>query len=181
MILNFFSTVYTIKRAAWMTDSYGNLYSGETTRGLFKGHIQQATAEVAQSLGLTYTKTFALWCPVGTAVLDGDTNSDGTNRYAAKAVMNHNDGVNKHRTEIGARVFIGSDTMLVAPVKVGDGAMTATGSGAWTPRRSPSRSCASTPASGSSRNWRRRSMATRSRTRSKGLVEARSSMRSRST
>jgi bifunctional UDP-N-acetylglucosamine pyrophosphorylase/glucosamine-1-phosphate N-acetyltransferase len=36
--------------------------------------------------------------------------------------------VNKHRTEIGARAFIGSDTMLVAPVRVGAGAMTASGS-----------------------------------------------------
>jgi bifunctional UDP-N-acetylglucosamine pyrophosphorylase/glucosamine-1-phosphate N-acetyltransferase len=33
--------------------------------------------------------------------------------------------VNKHRTEIGARTSIGSNTMLIAPVKVGDEAMTA--------------------------------------------------------
>ena len=38
------------------------------------------------------------------------------------------DGVMKHRTEIGAGAFIGSNTMLVAPVSVGDGAMTASGS-----------------------------------------------------
>ena len=38
------------------------------------------------------------------------------------------DGVFKHHTEIGKRAFIGSDTMLVAPVTVGNGAMTATGS-----------------------------------------------------
>jgi bifunctional UDP-N-acetylglucosamine pyrophosphorylase / glucosamine-1-phosphate N-acetyltransferase len=37
------------------------------------------------------------------------------------------DGVFKHHTHIGARAFIGSDTMLVAPVTVGDDAMTATG------------------------------------------------------
>ncbi|MBV7379088.1 bifunctional UDP-N-acetylglucosamine diphosphorylase/glucosamine-1-phosphate N-acetyltransferase GlmU [Maritimibacter dapengensis] len=37
------------------------------------------------------------------------------------------DGVFKHHTHIGANTFIGSDTMLVAPVTVGDGAMTATG------------------------------------------------------
>ncbi|UWQ23544.1 bifunctional UDP-N-acetylglucosamine diphosphorylase/glucosamine-1-phosphate N-acetyltransferase GlmU [Leisingera aquaemixtae] len=37
------------------------------------------------------------------------------------------DGVMKHRTEIGARAFIGSNTMLVAPVRVGNEAMTATG------------------------------------------------------
>ena len=32
------------------------------------------------------------------------------------------DGANKHLTEIGNDVFIGSDTQLIAPVKVGDGA-----------------------------------------------------------
>jgi bifunctional UDP-N-acetylglucosamine pyrophosphorylase/glucosamine-1-phosphate N-acetyltransferase len=52
---------------------------------------------------------------------------DGTNIGAGTITCNY-DGVSKHRTEIGARVFIGSDTMLVAPVKVGDGAMIATGS-----------------------------------------------------
>ena len=38
------------------------------------------------------------------------------------------DGVNKHRTVIGDAVRIGSDTMLVAPVNVGDGAYTGAGS-----------------------------------------------------
>jgi bifunctional UDP-N-acetylglucosamine pyrophosphorylase/glucosamine-1-phosphate N-acetyltransferase len=38
------------------------------------------------------------------------------------------DGFGKYRTEIGAGAFIGSDTALVAPVKVGDGAVTAAGS-----------------------------------------------------
>ncbi len=38
------------------------------------------------------------------------------------------DGVSKHRTEIGAHAFIGSDTMLVAPVRVGARAMTGSGS-----------------------------------------------------
>ena len=38
------------------------------------------------------------------------------------------DGVNKHRTVIGSHVRTGSDTMLVAPVTVGDGAYTAAGS-----------------------------------------------------
>jgi bifunctional UDP-N-acetylglucosamine pyrophosphorylase/glucosamine-1-phosphate N-acetyltransferase len=55
------------------------------------------------------------------------TVGDGTNVGAGTITCNY-DGVSKHRTEIGARAFIGSDTMLVAPVKVGDGAMTATGS-----------------------------------------------------
>jgi bifunctional UDP-N-acetylglucosamine pyrophosphorylase/glucosamine-1-phosphate N-acetyltransferase len=38
------------------------------------------------------------------------------------------DGVHKHPTEIGAGVFVGSDTMLVAPVKLGEGARTGAGS-----------------------------------------------------
>jgi bifunctional UDP-N-acetylglucosamine pyrophosphorylase/glucosamine-1-phosphate N-acetyltransferase len=38
------------------------------------------------------------------------------------------DGVRKSRTEIGRGAFIGSDTMLVAPVRVGDDASTAAGS-----------------------------------------------------
>ncbi len=38
------------------------------------------------------------------------------------------DGVNKNKTTIGRGVFIGSDTALVAPVRVGDGAYVAAGS-----------------------------------------------------
>jgi len=37
------------------------------------------------------------------------------------------DGEHKHPTEIGDEVFIGSDTMLVAPVKLGAGARTGAG------------------------------------------------------
>ena len=51
----------------------------------------------------------------------------GTNIGAATVVVNY-DGVAKHRTAIGEQVRIGSDTMLVAPVTVGDGAYTAAGS-----------------------------------------------------
>jgi bifunctional UDP-N-acetylglucosamine pyrophosphorylase/glucosamine-1-phosphate N-acetyltransferase len=52
---------------------------------------------------------------------------NGTNIAAGIITCNY-DGVNKNRTTIGERVFIGSDTMLVAPVTLGDGAMTAAGS-----------------------------------------------------
>src|SRR6201996_691201 len=46
---------------------------------------------------------------------------------AATVFVNY-DGVAKHRTRVGDQVRIGSDTMLVAPVEVGDGAYTAAGS-----------------------------------------------------
>jgi bifunctional UDP-N-acetylglucosamine pyrophosphorylase/glucosamine-1-phosphate N-acetyltransferase len=51
----------------------------------------------------------------------------GTNIGAASIFVNY-DGVEKHQTIIGNDVRIGSDTMLVAPVQVGDGAYTAAGS-----------------------------------------------------
>jgi bifunctional UDP-N-acetylglucosamine pyrophosphorylase/glucosamine-1-phosphate N-acetyltransferase len=51
----------------------------------------------------------------------------GSNIGAATVFVNY-DGVTKHRTEIGDHVRVGSDTMLVAPVSVGDGAYTAAGS-----------------------------------------------------
>jgi bifunctional UDP-N-acetylglucosamine pyrophosphorylase/glucosamine-1-phosphate N-acetyltransferase len=50
-----------------------------------------------------------------------------TNIGAANVVVNY-DGIAKHRTVIGSHVRTGSDTMLVAPVTVGDGAYTAAGS-----------------------------------------------------
>jgi bifunctional UDP-N-acetylglucosamine pyrophosphorylase/glucosamine-1-phosphate N-acetyltransferase len=45
----------------------------------------------------------------------------GVNVGAGTITCNY-DGANKHLTRIGNDVFIGSDTQLVAPVKVGDGA-----------------------------------------------------------
>jgi bifunctional UDP-N-acetylglucosamine pyrophosphorylase / glucosamine-1-phosphate N-acetyltransferase len=51
----------------------------------------------------------------------------GTNIGAGTITCNY-DGFNKFRTTIGERVFIGSNTALVAPVTVGDGAYVATGS-----------------------------------------------------
>jgi bifunctional UDP-N-acetylglucosamine pyrophosphorylase/glucosamine-1-phosphate N-acetyltransferase len=51
----------------------------------------------------------------------------GANIGAGTITCNY-DGVFKHRTEIGERAFIGSNTALVAPVSVGDGALVAAGS-----------------------------------------------------
>ncbi len=52
---------------------------------------------------------------------------EGTNIGAGTVTCNY-DGEAKHRTIIGNGAFIGSDTMLVAPVTVGDGARTGAGS-----------------------------------------------------
>ena len=55
------------------------------------------------------------------------TVGEETNIGAGTITCNY-DGVMKHRTQIGARVFVGSSTMLVAPVSLGDEAMTGSGS-----------------------------------------------------
>ena len=52
---------------------------------------------------------------------------EGANIGAGVVTCNY-DGLDKHRTTIGAGAFVGSDTMLVAPVEVGTGASTAAGS-----------------------------------------------------
>ncbi|PRZ48427.1 bifunctional UDP-N-acetylglucosamine diphosphorylase/glucosamine-1-phosphate N-acetyltransferase GlmU [Tritonibacter scottomollicae] len=57
----------------------------------------------------------------------GDASVGEATNIGAGTITCNYDGVMKHRTEIGARAFIGSNTCLVAPVKVGDDAMTATG------------------------------------------------------
>jgi bifunctional UDP-N-acetylglucosamine pyrophosphorylase/glucosamine-1-phosphate N-acetyltransferase len=55
------------------------------------------------------------------------TIGEGTNIGAATIFVNY-DGVEKHATIVGDHVRIGSDTMLVAPLNIGDGAYTAAGS-----------------------------------------------------
>jgi bifunctional UDP-N-acetylglucosamine pyrophosphorylase / glucosamine-1-phosphate N-acetyltransferase len=73
----------------------------------------------------------------------------GANIGAATVFVNY-DGVAKHHTTVGDHVRIGSDTMLVAPVTIGDGAYTAAGSvitsdvpsGAMAVSRAPQRNVA---------------------------------------
>lgn len=55
------------------------------------------------------------------------TIGENTNIGAGTVTCNY-DGVAKHETQIGDNVKIGSDTMLVAPISVGDGASTGAGS-----------------------------------------------------
>ena len=65
---------------------------------------------------------------VGHLTYLGDAHIGEHTNIGAGTVTCNYDGVMKHRTVIGKRAFIGSDTMLVAPVTVGDGALTGSGS-----------------------------------------------------
>ena len=58
----------------------------------------------------------------------GDAVVGARSNIGAATVFVNYDGRDKHRTVVGADARVGSDTMLVAPVSVGDGAYTAAGS-----------------------------------------------------
>lgn len=58
----------------------------------------------------------------------GDTTMGADVNIGAGTITCNYDGANKHKTVIGDKVFIGSDTQLVAPVTVGDGATIGAGS-----------------------------------------------------
>jgi bifunctional UDP-N-acetylglucosamine pyrophosphorylase/glucosamine-1-phosphate N-acetyltransferase len=58
----------------------------------------------------------------------GDAEIGEHSNIGAATVFVNYDGVAKHRSTVGDHVRVGSDTMLIAPVHVGDGAYTAAGS-----------------------------------------------------
>ena len=59
---------------------------------------------------------------IGDAEIDDDTN------IGAGTITCNYDGVDKHKTLIGKRAFIGSNSSLIAPIKIGDDANVAAGS-----------------------------------------------------
>jgi bifunctional UDP-N-acetylglucosamine pyrophosphorylase/glucosamine-1-phosphate N-acetyltransferase len=59
---------------------------------------------------------------IGDAQIEGDVN------IGAGTITCNYDGARKHKTAIGRGAFIGSDTMLVAPLTIGPGARTGAGS-----------------------------------------------------
>lgn len=58
----------------------------------------------------------------------GDTTMGSEVNIGAGTITCNYDGANKHQTVIGDRVFVGSDTQLVAPVEIADGATIGAGS-----------------------------------------------------
>lgn len=91
----------------------GTVLAGEAHIGNFV-EIKKATVGQGSKINhLSY---------VGDAVIGSQVN------IGAGTITCNYDGANKHVTEIGDNVFVGSDTQLVAPVKVGDGATIGAGS-----------------------------------------------------
>jgi len=65
---------------------------------------------------------------VGHLTYLGDCSVGARTNVGAGTITCNYDGLNKHRTTIGADVFVGSNATLVAPVSLGDGAFVAAGS-----------------------------------------------------
>jgi bifunctional UDP-N-acetylglucosamine pyrophosphorylase/glucosamine-1-phosphate N-acetyltransferase len=64
---------------------------------------------------------------VGHVSYIGDAEVGERVNIGAGSITCNYDGINKHQTTIGDDVFVGSDSMLVAPVTLGDGSRTGAG------------------------------------------------------
>jgi len=65
---------------------------------------------------------------IGHLTYVGDAEVGAETNIGAGVITCNYDGVNKHHTKIGAGAFVGSDSTLVAPVSIGDGAYIGAGS-----------------------------------------------------
>jgi bifunctional UDP-N-acetylglucosamine pyrophosphorylase/glucosamine-1-phosphate N-acetyltransferase len=93
-----------------------------------RGHaVMQAESKVGNFVELKKTTLGAGSKASHLTYLGDATIGENTNIGAGTVTCNY-DGKNKNATKIGKNVRIGSDTMLVAPVEVGDGAVTGAGS-----------------------------------------------------
>ena len=93
----------------------------------------RAITELQEALMQMVKRTRAYKVPVraeGNVIrfgLIGDTHIGRDANIGAGTITCNFDGEGKYHTEIGEGAFIGSDTMLVAPVKIGKGAKTGAG------------------------------------------------------
>jgi bifunctional UDP-N-acetylglucosamine pyrophosphorylase/glucosamine-1-phosphate N-acetyltransferase len=94
-------------------------------------HLRPGTRLGANGRIGAYVETKAAEIGAGTKVPHlayvGDATIGERSNIGCSTVFANYDGVHKHRTVIGSDVKIGSDTVLVAPVVVGDGAYTGAG------------------------------------------------------
>lgn len=93
---DFYVTSFTAKRMVWATDGSGNQYSALADSAPFSGQVQQSSMELAQSVGLTFTKAYTIWCPFSTDVNEGDQLVSGLYIYTVRSRQEFGNGDNKH-------------------------------------------------------------------------------------
>ncbi len=95
MIQKFYTTEFKVYRDKWKTDEHGK-YTEKSLIGTYNGHLQQATPELAQQLGLKYTNTFTLWCDVLTDIQESDDVLISSVKYTVSAIQKNLVGINQH-------------------------------------------------------------------------------------
>lgn len=95
MIERLFTESISVARLSWTGD-----LASEGVVGSFTGHVQQASPEMAESLGETWSKVFSVWCALGTDVIEGDKLTIATGNYAGtynvKQIQKNATGANAH-------------------------------------------------------------------------------------
>jgi hypothetical protein len=95
-IADYYVTAFTAKRMVWTTDGSGNDYSALADQPVINGQIQQSSMQLAQSLGLAFSKTFTIWCPLAADVGEGDQLVSGPYTYTVRAKQEFGNGANAH-------------------------------------------------------------------------------------
>jgi len=92
-ISRFYTTTFTVKR-----QSYTGNKSELATVGTFDGHIQQATAEMEEFIGINWAHAFTVWCDDSVDVREGDqlTDPNGETYEVKLKQENLARGDNKH-------------------------------------------------------------------------------------
>ena len=94
---------------------------------LRSGTVVEADAHVGNFVELKAT-TLGRGAKANHLAYIGDASVGAGSNIGAGTITCNYDGLSKHRTTIGAQVFVGSDSILVAPLAIGDGAVIAAGS-----------------------------------------------------
>ena len=99
---------------------------GPFARLRMDNHVESG-AHIGNFVELKKTR-FRAGAKAGHLAYLGDADIGNEVNIGAGTITCNYDGAKKHRTQIGANAFIGSNSTLVAPVEVGDGAYVAAGS-----------------------------------------------------
>jgi len=92
MISKRYNTTFTNERMVWYDEA--SELEEETA---FTGHLQQAGAELSESLGLTFTKAYVVWCSLNTDVEVGDQIGAIGKTFIVRAIKDLLVGNNKHK------------------------------------------------------------------------------------
>jgi hypothetical protein len=96
-IQDFMTTTFIVRRMVWGEDVEENEYSSEQSVGTVTGHSQQMSMQLAESLKLTFTKSFSIWVPIDADVQEQDVLIADDYAYHVKNVQVFDWGAQRHK------------------------------------------------------------------------------------